>query len=101
MESDIGGKIQILKADGGASANHFLMQFQADISDTQVHRPAQKEATAAGAAYLAGLAAGFWKDRSELPAQENAAHIFTPAMDGAERKRLLDGWKDAVRACRT
>ena len=100
MESDIGGKIHILKADGGASANHFLMQFQADISDTQVHRPAQKEATAAGAAYLAGLAAGFWKDRSELPAQENAAHIFTPAMDDAERKRLLDGWKDAVRACR-
>ncbi len=100
MESDIGGKIHTLKADGGASANHFLMQFQADISDTQVNRPAQKEATAAGAAYLAGLAAGFWKDRSGLPAQENAAHIFTPAMDDAERKMLLDGWKDAVRACR-
>ena len=100
MESDIGSRICALKADGGASANHFLMQFQADISDTQVHRPAQKEATAAGAAYLAGLAAGFWRSREDLPNDRAATHIFTPAMARSERERLLDGWHDAVRACR-
>ena len=100
MESDIGSRICALKADGGASANHFLMQFQADISDTQVFRPAQKEATAAGAAYLAGLAAGFWRSREDLPNEKTATHIFTPAMAQKERERLLDGWHDAVRACR-
>ena len=99
MQSDFGGAITSLRADGGASANNFLMQFQADISGTTVIRPSQKEATAAGAAFLAGLATGFWTDREELRANEATNATFRPSMDGNERKKMLDGWHDAVRAC--
>ena len=99
MRSDTGLDITCLRADGGASANNFLMQFQADISDTQVIRPGQKEATALGAAYLAGLAAGFWKSRGELIANAATENVFKPQMDKQERKKLLDGWHNAVRAC--
>ena len=99
MQSDFGGAITSLRADGGASANNFLMQFQADISDTTVIRPSQKEATAAGAAFLAGLATGFWTDREELKANEATNATFRPSMDGKERKKLLEGWHEAVRAC--
>lgn len=99
MRSDTDGKIRVLKVDGGASANHFLMQFQADISDTRVIRPAQKEATAAGAAYLAGLAVGFFpQELFAEGARVNAT--FEPCMSHDERERLLNGWHAAVAACR-
>ncbi len=73
MEQDSGYTIEILKADGGASANNFLLQFQADILDAQVDRPGCIETTALGAAYLAGLATGYWKDKEEISCQLAAA----------------------------
>lgn len=99
MGSDTGRKITCLRADGGASANSFLMQFQSDISDTQVIRPSQMEATAAGAAFLAGLAVGFWESREEIMKNASAESVFKPAMDKNEREKLLGGWHSAVRAC--
>ncbi len=99
MGSDTGRKISCLRADGGASANNFLMQFQSDIADTQVIRPSQKEATAAGAAFLAGLAVGFWQSREEIMRNASAESVFRPAMDKNERDKLLGGWHRAVRAC--
>ena len=99
MCEDMGEKIHSLKVDGGASANNFLMQFQADISDVTVIRPSQKEATAAGAAYLAGMAAGLFGDSpSAEGAKVNA--IFEPKMDVTEREKLLNGWHAAVSTCR-
>lgn len=99
MCADMGEKIASLKVDGGASANNFLMQFQSDISDVTVVRPSQKEATAAGAAYLAGIAAGlFGDDLFADGAQVNA--VFEPKMDEQERAKLLDGWHAAVKTCR-
>ena len=93
------GELPELKVDGGAAANDFLMQFQADISRLTVRRPALTEATAAGAAYLAGLAVGFWKNRDELPKQSETT--FTPGKTEAETIALLDGWHRAVAACRS
>ena len=99
MCADMGEKIASLKVDGGASANNFLMQFQSDISDVTVVRPSQKEATAAGAAYLAGIAAGlFGDDLFADGAQVNA--VFEPKMDEQERTKLLNGWHAAVKTCR-
>ena len=99
MCEDMGEKITSLKVDGGASANNFLMQFQSDISDVTVVRPSQKEATAAGAAYLAGLAAGlFGEDLFADGAKVNA--VFEPKMNEEERNKLLDGWHAAVKTCR-
>lgn len=99
MSSDIGRSITGLRADGGASANNFLMQFQADISDTVVTRPAQKEATALGAAYLAGLSVGFWESRESLRQSARTDSAFKPHMNEKERQKLLGGWQSAVRAC--
>lgn len=98
MEKDTGKKIRTLKVDGGASANNFLMQFQADILTSQVERPACIETTALGAAYLAGLTAGFWKDKNEIRANWQLSKTFDPSMDDAHRKNLLHGWNKAVRA---
>ena len=99
MCEDMGEKIHSLKVDGGASANNFLMQFQSDISDVTVVRPSQKEATAAGAAYLAGIAAGLFGD--ELFAEGAKVNaVFEPKMNETEREKLLDGWHAAVRTCR-
>lgn len=95
MEEDIGKKITVLKADGGASANNFLMQFQSDISDVSVIC-GTGEATALGAAFLAGLAVGFWNDRSELQKLYESKRVFGPKMTREERQKHLDGWKDAV-----
>ena len=95
MGADMRKPITRLLVDGGASANDFLMQFQADIADTEVVRPASREATAAGAAYLAGLAVGFYAKREDLPSHEETA--FTPSMTQETREKLLDGWKKAVR----
>ena len=96
MEKDTGVPITSLKVDGGASRDQFLMQFQADILNKDVLRPAIRETTALGAAYLAGLATGVWKDRDEIRSLWHCNMTFTPAMPEAERTRLLSGWHKAV-----
>lgn len=96
MELDVGQPITALKVDGGASRDQFLMQFQADILNKTVLRPAIRETTALGAAYLAGLATGVWKDRGEIRSLWHCNMTFTPAMPEAERARLLSGWHKAV-----
>lgn len=96
MEEDSGVKLKSLKVDGGASANDFLMAFQADILDTEVVRPKCIETTALGAAYLAGLATGYWKDKEEIKENWQQGMRFVPAMKEDERKGLLKGWKKAV-----
>ena len=97
MEQDAGVDIKTLKVDGGASANDFLMQFQADIMNTTVHRPGCIETTALGAAYLAGLAVGYFKDKEEIRENWQLAREFAPAMEEERRKKLLRGWDKAVR----
>jgi glycerol kinase len=96
IEKDSGIRLAVLKVDGGASANNFLMQFQADILGGAVSRPRIVETTALGAAYLAGLAVGFWKDRRELQAAWAEDRRFEPAMGTEEREKLYGGWKKAV-----
>lgn len=96
MESDTGITLTQLKADGGASRDMFLMQFQADIMDRSVRRPAIRETTALGAAYLAGLATGVWKDREEIKGLWACDTVYKPAMDEAQREKLLAGWHKAV-----
>jgi glycerol kinase len=100
MQADAGGPISELRVDGGAAANNFLMQFQADILDCPIVRPADIETTALGAAYLAGLATGFWKSVAEVESFWRAERRFEPAMDTGTRDRLFSGWKDAVARCR-
>ncbi len=85
-----------LRVDGGATANNLLMQFQADILGTPVVRPVVRETTALGAAYLAGLAVGYWTSRGEIEANWAADRRFLPAMDGARREHLYAGWRRAV-----
>jgi glycerol kinase len=97
MEQDSGISLKSLKVDGGASANDFLMQFQADIVDTQVLRPECIETTALGAAYLAGLAVGYWQDQAEIRANWQIGHTFEPVMEAQKRGALLKGWKRAVK----
>ena len=100
MEKDTGVPITSLKVDGGASRDQFLMQFQADILNKTVLRPAIRETTALGAAYLAGLATGVWMDRDEIRSLWHCNMTFAPQMDEAERTRLLAGWHKAVgRSC--
>lgn len=96
MEKDAGVKLNSLRVDGGASANNFLMQFQANILDAQVVRPSCIETTALGAAYLAGLATGFWKDAKEVEANWQKGREFGPEIDEEARQKLLKGWKKAV-----
>ena len=98
LKADTGLLINHIRADGGAAANNFLMQFQADISDVGVIRPAQTEATAAGAAYLAGLAVGFWKNKNEILRLPDKQTEFKPAITAKRRETLTDGWKRAVRS---
>lgn len=97
MEQDSGMCLKSLKVDGGASANDFLMQFQADIVDTSVHRPKCIETTALGTAYLAGLAVGYWKDREEIRENWQIGKVFEAGMSAKRREELLKGWKKAVR----
>ncbi len=97
MRADAGLELGALQVDGGASANDFLMQFQADLSDLSILRPRCIETTALGAAYLAGLSVGFWKDLSEIRKNRKPGRTFTPSLDAATRKKLLSGWKKAVR----
>ena len=98
MEEDSGIKLGTLAVDGGACANDFLMQFQADIINTVVARPKTIETTAMGAAYLAGLAVGYWQSKEEIKANHVIAKEFAPNMEEARRKKLLDGWKKAVKS---
>ena len=98
MIRDSGKKIPSLRVDGGASANNFLMQFQADISGVPVFRPLTQEATAAGAAFLAGLAVGFFSSRDSILSLNRDGTVFKPQMSDSERRSLLDGWHAAVGA---
>ena len=97
MEEDAGVQLNVLKVDGGASANNMLMQFQADINNTIVHRPKCIETTALGAAYLAGLATGYWKSKDEIKENWQLGRAFESEMDKEKRNQLLKGWKRAVR----
>jgi glycerol kinase len=96
MESDTGHPMSELRADGGATANRYLMQFQADILGKPVRRAKIAETTAMGAAMLAGLATGVWKTPQDLRAMVAGGVVFEPRMQAAERERLLAGWHDAV-----
>ena len=87
-----------LRVDGGATKNNLLMQFQADVLDTKVVRPIITETTALGAAYLAGLAVGFWKNIEELQQQWQIEKTFTSTIENNEREKLTNGWKTAVSA---
>ena len=100
MEADTGVPLTALKADGGASRDGFLMQFQADVLDRQVLRPAIRETTALGAACLAGLAVGVWRDRAELSRLWRCDAVFAPDMEQTRREALLGGWHRAVERCR-
>ena len=96
IEADTGIRLKELKVDGGASANNFLMQFQSDILGLDIRRPMIRETTALGAAYLAGLTAGVWKDLDDIKSQWTLDKIYRPKMDPGERERLLKGWNKAL-----
>ncbi|MDY3238981.1 MAG: glycerol kinase GlpK [Anaerovoracaceae bacterium] len=100
MVEDLGEPLVALKVDGGASANNFLMQFQSDILDCKVMRPQCIETTSLGAAYLAGLATGYWKSKEDVIENWQIDRTFTPEMSEDERSSLLTGWKKAVGAVR-
>ena len=101
MHTDSGIDLQALRVDGGASANNFLMQFQSDILGVPVERPQIIETTALGAAYLAGLAVGFWPDRQTIAEHWHMDQKFTPTMAPDTRKKLYTGWKKAVKLAMT
>ena len=96
MVKDSGTSINSLNVDGGACVSNIMMQFQADILNTKVHRPKNVETTALGAAYLAGLATGFWKSKEEIINRRETDKLFEPQMTEENRKILCDGWKKAV-----
>ncbi len=98
MQSDAGIQLKNLRVDGGAVANNFLMQFQSDILGVPVDRPVVSETTALGAAYLAGLAVGFWKDRKDIASNWQTERTFNPTMGSENRNRLYSGWQMAVQA---
>ncbi|MFH6603265.1 glycerol kinase GlpK [Maribacter algicola] len=95
MEDDSGIQLENLRVDGGACANNYLMQFQADILDTEVHRPEVIESTAMGAAFLAGIQVGLWS-RADIDQNRPMNRIFKPTFDRVKRKRLYDKWQKAV-----
>ena len=96
MEEDTGLPLRELRVDGGASANNFLMQFQADIVDRTIRRPMIRETTALGAAYLAGLATGVWRDLDDIRSQWTLDRLYEPQMPAGQRETLLAGWHKAV-----
>ena len=98
MEQDAGIRLKSLKVDGGASANRFLLQFQSDMLGANVLRPACIETTALGAAYLAGLAVGYWKDREDVRSNWRLSEEFSPKMSALDREACLKGWSRALRA---
>ena len=101
MNAESGVTLRELRVDGGACANDFLMQFQADIQGVPVDRPSLLETTAAGAAFLAGLGIGLWKDAAELAARRKRDRLFTPSMPPERREALYKGWTAAVERTRT
>ena len=96
MESDAGVELTRLRVDGGAAANDLLMQFQSDLLGAEVLRPACIETTALGAAYLAGLAVGYWKDTADIKQNRQTGRVFLPEMRDATRAKLLKGWNRAL-----
>ena len=100
MEADARIKLKELRVDGGASTNNMLMQFQADLLGVPVVRPAVTETTALGAAYLAGIAVGYWKDQKQIAEQWQVDRRFTPAMKQVERNKLDAGWRKALERAR-
>jgi glycerol kinase len=100
MEADSGENLQELRVDGGASANNFLLQFQADILGKRIVRPADVETTALGAAYLAGLATGHFRGLDEIEHFWQAGQVFEPRMSSVLREELWSGWKTAIARCR-
>ncbi|RPJ96569.1 glycerol kinase [Rummeliibacillus sp. TYF005] len=101
MEVDSGISLKTLRVDGGAVANNFLMQFQSDLLNVPVERPSVSETTALGAAYLAGLAVGFWESTEAIAKHWNLNKQFTPEMDEDKRQELYIGWQKAVRAAQS
>jgi glycerol kinase len=99
MEADSGQRLAELRVDGGATANNCLMQLQADILGKPIVRPADIETTALGAAYLAGLAVGYWSGVSEVESFWRVERTFEPQWDEARREEAFDGWKRAVARC--
>lgn len=97
MEEDSKIKLSALKVDGGACANNFLMQFQSDILNAPVNRPECVETTAMGAAYLAGLAVGYWANKEDVVKNWQISKVFAPEMPAADRKEKIAGWKKAVK----
>ena len=97
MEADSGIKLSSLKVDGGACANDLLMQMQADINQAPVNRPVCVETTAMGAAYLAGLAVGYWKSKQDVIDNWAIDRVFGPSITPAERDEKLAGWRKAVK----
>jgi glycerol kinase len=97
MEADAGIKLRELRVDGGASANDLLMQLQADLLAVPVVRPRVAETTALGAAYLAGLAVGYWKSQADIAKQWQTGRRFTAGMKRAARDRIAEGWERALR----
>ena len=100
MQEDSGISLKALKVDGGACANNFLMQFQSDILGSKVDRPEVIETTALGAAYLAGLAVGYWKDQEDISTNWALSKSFTPKMESFKREFLLKGWHKAIKCTR-
>ena len=100
FRADSGLELDVLRVDGGAATNDFLMQFQADILGVCIERPPLLEVTALGAALLAGLAVGFWSDRAELGSTGGRAQVFEPTLGAERREVLYAGWKRAVECSR-
>ena len=98
MQVDSKTAIQVLKVDGGAAMNNFLMQFQADILGIDIARAKNLETTALGAAFLAGLSVGYWKDLDELKELNATGELFEPSMNESRKEQLYKGWKKAVKA---
>lgn len=96
MQQDSGIDLTTLKVDGGAVANNFLMDFQADILGVPVHRPKVTETTALGAAYLAGLAVGFWENKDEITKRWSVDKVFEPTMIESKKEKLYRGWQKAI-----
>lgn len=101
MKEDAGIKLTSLKVDGGASVSNLMMQFQADILDTPVYRPENTETTVTGAAFLAGLATGFWKSKDEIKNVWKINRVFTPSMEESDRTKLYAQWQKAVERSRS
>jgi len=100
MEADSNQPIDVVKATGGATVNNYLMQFQADVMNTKVERPFIMETTALGAAYLAGIASGYWQGIEDIKKSKKDDTVYSPKMDEPTREKLLLGWIKAVESTR-